>query len=131
MTDEVKVLRIDDERLQEVIPGKFQFKHLHGQGLSVGLYKMRSADEIPTAYNYHEEEVTIMLKGSCKITIDGEDIILGPGDTIMIPGFKEHFGEFLSDEVVLVSVFAPKREEWGPESDTAPKLSFLGDGAQD
>ena len=127
MTDQVKVLRLDDERLQEVIPGKFQFKHLHGQGLSVGLYKMRNADEIPTAHNYHEEEVTIMLKGSCKIKIDDEEITLNAGDTIMIPGFKEHFGEFLSDEVVLISVVAPRREEWGPESDIAPKLSFLGD----
>jgi len=32
----------------------------------------------------------------------------GAGDTILIPAFKEHLGEFLTDEVVLVSVFVPE-----------------------
>ena len=127
MTERARVLRHDDDRLQAVIPGRFEFKHLHGQGCSVALYRMRSAADIPTRLNCHEEEVTIMLSGECRLRIDGEDIILRAGDTILIPAFKEHLGEFLTDEVVLVSVFVPRREEFGPESDHPPKLSFLGD----
>ena len=127
MTDRARVLRHDDDRLQSVIPGQFEFKHLHGQGCSVALYRMRSAADIPTRLNCHEEEVTIMLSGECRLRIDGEDIILRAGDTILIPAFKEHLGEFLTDEVVLVSVFVPRRDEFGPESDRPPKLSFLGD----
>jgi quercetin dioxygenase-like cupin family protein len=88
---------------------------------------MRSAADIPTQLNCHEEEVTIMLSGECRLRIDGEDIVLRAGDTILIPAFKEHLGEFLTDEVVLVSVFVPRREEFGPESDQPPRLSFLGD----
>ena len=129
MTQKARVLRHDDTRLQTVIPGKFEFKHLHGQGCSVALYKMRSAADLPTQLNCHEEEVTIMLSGECKLRIDGEDIILRAGDTILIPAFKEYLGEFLTDEVVLVSVFVPRREEFGPEGDQAPRLSFLGAGA--
>ncbi len=125
MTHKARVLRHDDPRLQTVIPGKFEFKHLHGQGCSVALYRMRSAADLPTQLNCHEEEVTIMLSGECKLHIDGEDIVL----RILIPSFKEHLGEFLTDEVVLVSVFVPRREEFGPEGDQAPRLSFLGDGA--
>ncbi len=127
MTERARVLRHDDDRLQAVIPGRFEFKHLHGQGCSVALYRMRSAADIPTRLNCHEEEVTIMLSGECRLRIDGEDIILRAGDTILIPAFKEHLGEFLTDEVVLVSVFVPRRDEFGPESDRPPKLSFLGD----
>lgn len=126
MSDRARVLRHDDDRLQAVIPGRFEFKHLHGQGCSVALYKMRRAADIPTRLNCHEEEVTIMLSGECRLRIDGEDIILRAGDTILIPAFKEHLGEFLTDEVVLVSVFVPRREEFGPESDQPPRLSFLG-----
>jgi quercetin dioxygenase-like cupin family protein len=67
-----------------------------------------------------------MLSGECRLHIDGEDIILRAGDTILIPAFKAHLGEFLTDEVVLVSVFVPRREQFGPEGDQPPKLSFLG-----
>lgn len=103
MIQKARVLRHDDARPQSVIPGKFEFKHLHGQGCSVALYRMRSAADLPTQLNCHEEEVTIMLSGECKLHIDGEDIIPRAGDTILIPSFKEHLGEFLTDEVVLVT----------------------------
>jgi len=65
-----------------------------------------------------------MLSGECRLRIDGEDIILRAGDTILIPAFKEHLGEFLTDEVVLVSVFVPRREEFGSEGDSRPGCRF-------
>ncbi len=43
MTHKACVLRHDDDRLQPVIVGKFEFKHLHGQGCSVALCRMRPA----------------------------------------------------------------------------------------
>ena len=43
MTQKARVLRHDDTRLQTVIPGKFEFKHLNGQGCSVALCRMRPA----------------------------------------------------------------------------------------
>ncbi|MCG2634410.1 MAG: cupin domain-containing protein [Gammaproteobacteria bacterium] len=127
MTEAVKILRFNDERLTEVIPGKFEFKHLHGTGATAALYKFKNAYDVPVQLNQHEEEITIILKGKCKLFIDGEEIILGEGDTIMIPPFKEHVGEFITDEVVLVSVFAPRRDDLGPEEAEEVKLSFLAD----
>ena len=127
MSDDVKILRFNDERLKEVIPGKFKFKHLHGQNTTVALYRFKNASDIPVQLNKHEEEITIILKGRCKMFIDGEELLLEEGDTIMIPAFKEHIGEFLSDEVVLVSVFTPQRADLGPEDAEEVKLSFLAD----
>ena len=127
MSGQVKILRSEDERLKEIVPGKFRFAHLHGENTSVALYKFKNAADIPVQINKHEEEITIILKGRCKMFIDGEEIILGEGDTIIVPAFKEHVGEFITDEVVLVSVFTPQRADLGPEDADEVKLSFLAD----
>lgn len=45
-----------------------------------------------------EDETFVMIAGTCKIWIEGEEILAGPGESIFIPRGKEHSFKVVGDE---------------------------------
>lgn len=61
----------------------------------------------------HEfDQVTLLLSGKLKWTIDGEGTrVCGPGDVMLMPAGVAHGGEALED-CEYIDIFAPARQDW-------------------
>ena len=60
---------------------------------------------------HHNEQVTYILEGTLRFTIDGETIDVGAGEVLTIPAHKPHMAEALED-TLDVDVFTPPRQDW-------------------
>ena len=65
-----------------------------------------------TAKETHEnEQLTLVLSGSLKFTIENHSYFLKKGDALLIPSFIPHDCEVLEDSA-LIEIFSPPRKEW-------------------
>ena len=62
-------------------------------------------------HRHSNEQVVVVETGRLKMTIDGEDITLGPGDIRVIPPDTPHDAEVLEDSLVF-DLFSPPREDF-------------------
>lgn len=44
----------------------------------------------PRHVHHKEDETFVMITGTCKVWIEGEEILAGPGESVHIPRGKEH-----------------------------------------
>jgi len=64
-----------------------------------------------TGDKHENEQLTLILSGSLKVTIGKESHVLKNGDAVLIPSNVVHNIEVLEDSVVI-EVFSPPRKEW-------------------
>lgn len=55
-------------------------------------------------HNHPRENILIIVEGRMRMTSDGKEIIMGPGDVMHIPSFVPHGYEALEDTVTLEAV---------------------------
>ena len=68
---------------------------------------------VVTAVHTHEhEQVTMVERGRVLYTIDGVERVCSPGDVLHFPPHLPHGATMLDEEVVLVDVFTPRREDF-------------------
>jgi quercetin dioxygenase-like cupin family protein len=68
---------------------------------------------IVTAEHTHpHEQMTLVIKGKVKFTIEGEVVIVAPGDVLHFPSNNRHGATMLDEEVVLIDIFSPVREDF-------------------
>ena len=68
---------------------------------------------IVTAEHTHpHEQMTMVIKGKVKFTIEGEVVIVAPGDVLHFPSNNRHGATMLDEEVVLIDIFSPIREDF-------------------
>jgi len=63
-------------------------------------------------HTHPHEQMTLIVKGRVKFTIDGEVKIVTAGDVLHFPPHNRHGATMLEDEVVLIDIFAPIREDF-------------------
>jgi quercetin dioxygenase-like cupin family protein len=74
---------------------------------------------VVTAVHSHEhEQVTMVERGRVLYIVDGVERVCSPGDVLHFPPHVPHGATMLDEEVVLVDVFTPRREDF-----LAPKRS--------
>lgn len=85
--------------------------------------RLRIAPRVVTAVHAHRhEQITIVERGTVRFTIAGQDRISSAGDILHFPSHCEHGATVLEDEVVLIDIFSPVREDFlsapagGPDS---------------
>lgn len=113
---------------REAVPGFF-FSFIHGPNSTFGVYKTAAGKgrSVPVRINRHNEETGIVVKGSVlfKAGYNGEfERVLHVGDAIVIPACTPHSGTFgwdANEETILVTTFAEKYTEYGP--DNAEKIT--------
>jgi quercetin dioxygenase-like cupin family protein len=54
----------------------------------------------------------MVMKGKVKFTISGEERIVKAGDVLHFPSHNLHGATMLDEEVVLIDVFSPIREDF-------------------
>jgi quercetin dioxygenase-like cupin family protein len=67
---------------------------------------------IPT-HGHPHEQTGYLISGQLEFVINGENIIVNPGDSWNIPGDVEHSAT-ATDETVVIEVFSPVREDYLP-----------------
>ena len=71
---------------------------------------------IVTEHSHHNEQLTYILEGKLRFTIEGETIDVGAGEVLTIPAHVPHMAEALED-TLDVDVFTPPREDWLSKAD--------------
>lgn len=77
--------------------------------------RLRFAPRVVTAIHAHpHEQMTIVERGRVTFTVAGEQRTLSAGAVIHVPPGCEHGATMLDEEVVLIDIFSPIREDFLP-----------------
>ena len=63
-------------------------------------------------HSHPHEQMTIVERGRVRFTIGDEARVVGAGDVLHFPANVRHGATMLDEEVVLIDVFTPIREEF-------------------
>jgi len=75
---------------------------------------------ITAAHDHIHEQMTIVEKGRVRFVLGSEEKIVGPGDVLLFPSGFWHGATMLDEEVVLVDIFTPLRQDFlKPNGDKA------------
>ena len=67
-------------------------------------------------HTHPHEQMTLVIKGKVKFTIEGETKIVSAGDVLHFPPHNRHGATMLDEEVVLIDIFSPIREDFLADS---------------
>ena len=67
---------------------------------------------VTTAHDHVHEQMTMVEKGRVRFVLGDTEEVFGPGDVLMFPSGFWHGATMLDDEVVLVDIFSPIREDF-------------------
>jgi len=84
---------------------------LHGERLMICRLTIAPGVETPPHSHVHEQ-ITIVEKGRVRYVLGGDERIFGPGDVVVLPGGFWHGATVLDEEVVLLDIFSPIREDF-------------------
>ena len=77
------------------------------------LCRLRLAPNVVTAAHDHpHEQITLVERGRVRFTIGGEERIAKAGDVLHFPSGCWHGATMLDEEVVLIDIFTPVREDF-------------------
>jgi quercetin dioxygenase-like cupin family protein len=86
---------------------------VHGEKVMV--CRLRMAPHVVTPVHSHpHEQITMVERGRVRFTIDGADRVVSAGDVLHLPSNVPHGATMLDEEVVLVDIFSPIREDFLP-----------------
>jgi quercetin dioxygenase-like cupin family protein len=92
---------------------------VHGDRLMICRLTI-TAGTVTAAHAHVHEQMTIVEKGRVRFVLGSEEKIFGPGDVILLPGGFWHGATMLDEDVVLVDIFSPIREDFLVRPGTRP-----------
>ena len=101
--------KVQPQKIWEGVVGRV----VHGQRLTLGLVELDPGSVVPE-HSHENEQLGILISGSCEFRVGDETRELGPGDTWSIPANTPHEVHTGPDGAVMIDVFAPVREDWKP-----------------
>jgi quercetin dioxygenase-like cupin family protein len=84
---------------------------LHGERIMVCRLTIAPGTAFP-AHRHPHEQITIVERGRVRYLLGTEEKIFGPADVILLPAGFWHGAAMLDEEVVLVDIFSPVREDF-------------------
>ena len=86
-----------------------------GQEIMLARVLLKKGCVVPQ-HSHHNEQLTYIVEGALKFSIDGREIVVRAGEVLCIPSNMPHSAEALEDTVDL-DVFNPPRADWINRSD--------------
>jgi quercetin dioxygenase-like cupin family protein len=84
-------------------------------GERVMVCRLKLAPRVVTAVHSHpHEQITLVERGRVEFVVDGQRRVVSAGDVLVFPPHCEHGATMLDEEVVLVDIFSPPREDFFP-----------------
>ncbi|HEY3384638.1 MAG TPA: cupin domain-containing protein [Vicinamibacterales bacterium] len=82
-------------------------------GDNLMICRLRFDPHVVTPVHTHpHEQMTLVEQGRVRFYIGREERIAGPGDVLHFPSNVEHGATMLDEEVVLIDIFTPVREDF-------------------
>ncbi|HEX8557071.1 MAG TPA: cupin domain-containing protein [Pyrinomonadaceae bacterium] len=82
-------------------------------GRRIMLCRLRFAPNVVTPVHEHpHEQMTIVERGRVRFFIEGGERVASAGDVLHFPPGCRHGATMLDEEVVLVDIFSPPREDF-------------------
>jgi len=79
--------------------------------------RLRFDPHVVTAVHTHpHEQITVVERGRVVFTVEGEQRAATAGDVLRFPSEVRHGATMLDEEVVLIDIFSPIREDFLPVS---------------
>lgn len=75
-------------------------KLITGEHIEIGVLKYK-AGEGANMHSHPHEQISIILSGRSRVTLDGEVFVVGPGEAVHIPPNVPHQIEILEDSEVI------------------------------
>jgi len=63
-------------------------------------------------HTHPHEQMTLIIKGRVRFFIEGVETIVSAGDVLHFPPHNRHGATMLDEEVVLIDIFSPIREDF-------------------
>lgn len=67
---------------------------------------------VTAEHTHPHEQMTLIVKGRVRFFIDGKENIVSAGDVLHFPPHNLHGATMLDEEVVLIDIFSPIREDF-------------------
>jgi quercetin dioxygenase-like cupin family protein len=100
--DSVPVEQLDEGIQRQMIVGE-----------NLMICRLRIAPNVVTpAHDHPHEQMTVVERGRALFTIGDEERIAQAGDVLHFPAGTWHGATMLDDEVILVDIFSPIREDF-------------------
>ena len=80
--------------------------------------RLTIAPRTVTAVHTHpHEQITLVERGQVRFFVEGKERISTAGDVLHFPSYCRHGATMLDEEVVLIDIFTPVREEFLPTTE--------------
>lgn len=110
----MKHAHLDTLNLTPVRPGVAR-RVFSGEGATLA-WTTLDPGHTPRPHSHHFEQIVYIVSGQARFSVGDEEVLLGPGEMIVVPPDAEHWAETVGDEpVVDLSIFSPKRDEYAAE----------------
>src|ERR1043166_8047511 len=93
-------------------PGEgMQRQMVVGENLMICRFRFDPYLEAPQHRHPHEQ-MSMVVSGGGRFFVEGEERICSPGDVLHFPSNCLHGAPMMDDEVVLIDIFTPLREDF-------------------
>jgi unsaturated pyranuronate lyase len=104
------IYRNADAKPVQMLPGLIRRTLVEGASMMVVEFTFDANTQVPNHTHPHEQ-VGYVVSGRARMTIDGQDFDIGPGDSYHIPSNVPHSALTLTP-AVMVDTFSPPREDY-------------------
>jgi unsaturated pyranuronate lyase len=105
----VDVLRWQDEPIEALGSGIGR-RMLNGEAMTLAQITLAAGASVPL-HEHPNEQIATVLSGRLRFLVGDEELEVGAGESLLIPGGVPHRVDALEDSVVF-DAFAPRREDW-------------------
>ncbi len=89
---------------------------LWGDRLMAAYLEFKKGAVVPV-HQHENEQLSYCLSGLMRFTLPDRELLLRPGEVLLIPGGTPHGAEML-EETVEMDFFSPPRQDWIAKTDT-------------
>lgn len=83
---------------------------LHSAAMTIARLRLAKGAVVPL-HSHCNEQVTTIESGAVRFELDGVEIVLRAGESLVIPPHAPHLVEAIED-TTATDVFTPRREDW-------------------
>lgn len=95
---------------KEIIPG-CRSRLIAGERVMLSVLDMPKGSVLPE-HSHPHEQAGMVLEGRLSLTIGGGERVLHPGEAYLVPGDVLHSGYVVDEDVKVLDVFSPPREDY-------------------
>jgi quercetin dioxygenase-like cupin family protein len=101
-----------DAQPWEVVNPSLERRLVTGERIMLAFLHLRRGCQVPR-HSHHNEQLSYVIEGRLRFLVgpEQEEVVVGPGQVLFLPGHLPHSAEALED-TRGIDVFSPPRQDW-------------------